>query len=115
MSDQVVIRDDLKFAGQGVRIVSQGNLKIECEFEGDVTGAEVVISEQAKVKGIVAGESVIVLGKIFGGIRGKTVTLKSSARVEGDIHHVSLTIEEGAELAGRSRQSASGFAHTLPT
>ena len=51
MSDRcgvVVIKDDLKFAGQRVKIVSQGKLQIDCEFEGDVTGTEVVISEQAK-------------------------------------------------------------------
>ena len=41
MSDRcgvVVIKDDLKFAGQRVKIVSQGKLQIDCEFEGDVTG-----------------------------------------------------------------------------
>ena len=63
MSDQcgvVVIKDDLKFAGQRVKIVSRSKLQIDCEFEGDVTGPEVVISEQGKVKGIVAGERVTV-------------------------------------------------------
>jgi cytoskeletal protein CcmA (bactofilin family) len=103
MSDQrgvVVIKDDLKFAGQRVKIVSRSKLQIDCEFEGDVTGPEVVISEQGKVKGIVAGERVTVRGKIFGGIRGKAVDLKSSAHVVGDIHHTSLAIEKGAEVTG---------------
>ena len=108
MSDRcgvVVIKDDLKFAGQRVKIVSQGKLQIDCEFEGDVTGTEVVISEQGKVRGTVAGERVTVLGKIFGGIRGKAVELKCSAHVEGDIHHTSLSIEKGAEVTGRCRLS----------
>src|SRR5436190_4878046 len=108
MSDRcgvVVIKDDLKFAGQRVKIVSQGKLQIDCEFEGDVTGTEVVISEQGKVRGTVAGERVTVLGKIFGGIRGKAIDLKSSARVEGEIHHTSLSIEKGAEVTGRCRQT----------
>ena len=49
------------------------------------------------------------LGKVVGGIRGKTVALMSSARVEGEIHHNSLTIAKGAELTGRCRQNeASG-------
>jgi cytoskeletal protein CcmA (bactofilin family) len=106
MSDQrgvVVIKDDLKFAGQRVKIVSRGKLQIDCEFEGDVTGTEVVISGQAKVRGTVAGERVTVRGKIFGGIRGKAVDLKSSAHVVGDIHHTSLAIENGAEFSGRCR------------
>src|SRR6516225_6839600 len=107
MSDQcgVVIKDDLKFAGEHVTIVSQSKIQIDCEFEGDVTGPEVIVSERGKVRGIVAGDRVTVLGRIVGGIRGKWVTLMSSAYVEGDVHHASLVIENGAELAGRCRQS----------
>jgi cytoskeletal protein CcmA (bactofilin family) len=33
-----------------------------------------------------------------------SVALQSSARVEGDIHHMSLTIEQGAEFDGRCRR-----------
>src|SRR5262245_28608780 len=110
MSEQVIISKDLKFAGQQVKIVSQGKLRIDCEFEGDVTGAEVIVSERGKVRGTVAGESVIVLGKIIGGIRGKAVDLRSSAHVEGDIHHTSLSVEKGAEITGRCRLSgATGY------
>ena len=99
----VVIRDDLKFSGQHVKIVSQGKIQIDCEFEGDVAGTEVVISEHAKVRGTVAGDQAIVLGRIVGVIRGKTVALRSSAQVKGDIHHASLAIEPGAEIDGRCR------------
>jgi cytoskeletal protein CcmA (bactofilin family) len=35
-----------------------------------------------------------------------TVALQASARVEGDIHHMSLAIEEGAEFDGRCRRPA---------
>jgi len=107
MSDQcgVVIKDDLKFAGESVSIVSQSKIQIDCEFEGDVIGPEVVVSERGEVRGIVAGDRVIVLGRIVGGIRGKWVTLMSSAYVEGDIHHALLVIEKGAGFAGRCRQS----------
>jgi cytoskeletal protein CcmA (bactofilin family) len=34
------------------------------------------------------------------------VALQSSARVEGDIHHMSLVIEQGAEFDGRCRRPA---------
>ena len=43
---EMVISRDLKFAGRDVKIVSQGKLKVDCEFEGDVAGTEVVISER---------------------------------------------------------------------
>ena len=102
---EVVIKDDMRIAGERVKIVSQNKIQIDCEFEGDVTGPEVVVSERGKVTGNVAGDRVIVLGKIVGEIRGKMVALLSTAHVEGDIHHASLAIDEGAEFAGRCRHT----------
>jgi cytoskeletal protein CcmA (bactofilin family) len=101
-----VIGNDLKIIGQGLKIFSQGTLQVDGEIEGDVGGAEVIIGERGKVSGTVAAERVIVRGTISGVIRGATVTLQSSSHVEGDIHHVSLAIEQGAEFDGRCRRAA---------
>jgi cytoskeletal protein CcmA (bactofilin family) len=101
-----VIGNDLKIIGQGLKIISQGTLQVDGEIEGDVGGAEVIIGEQGKVSGTVAAERVIVRGTISGVIRGAAVTLQSSSHVEGDIHHVSLAIEQGAEFDGRCRRAA---------
>jgi cytoskeletal protein CcmA (bactofilin family) len=99
-----VIGNDLKIIGQGLKIISQGTLQVDGEVEGDVGGSEVIIGEKGKVTGTVAAERVIVRGQISGVIRGVTVTLQSSSRVEGDIHHMSLAIEQGAEFDGRCRR-----------
>jgi cytoskeletal protein CcmA (bactofilin family) len=99
-----VISNDLRIIGQGLKIISQGTLQVDGEVEGDVAGAEVIIGEQGKVTGTVAADRVIVRGRISGVIRGMTVALQSSARVEGDIHHMSLAIEQGAEFDGRCRR-----------
>ena len=99
-----MIGNDLKIIGQGLKIISQGTLQVDGEVEGDVGGSEVIIGEKGKVTGTVAAERVIVRGKISGVIRGVTVTLQSSSRVEGDIHHMSLAIEQGAEFDGRCRR-----------
>jgi len=101
-----VIGNDLKIIGQGLKIISQGTLQVDGEIEGDVGGAEVIIGEKGKVTGTVAAERVIVRGQISGVIRGITVTLQASSRVEGDIHHMSLAIEQGAEFDGRCRRPA---------
>jgi cytoskeletal protein CcmA (bactofilin family) len=101
-----VIGNDLRIIGQGLKIISQGTLQVDGEVEGDVGGSEVIIGEQGKVTGTVAAERVIVRGKISGVIRGVTVTLQSSSKVEGDIHHMSLAIEQGAEFDGRCRRPA---------
>src|SRR4051812_1382989 len=101
-----VIGNDLKIIGQGLKIISQGTLQVDGEVEGDVGGSEVIIGEKGKVTGTVAAEQVIVRGQICGVIRGVTVTLQASSRVEGDIHHMSLAIEQGAEFDGRCRRPA---------
>jgi len=105
-SEKSVISNDLKIIGQGLKIISQGTLQVDGEVEGDVAGAEIIIGEQGKVTGTVTAERVIVRGRTSGVIRAMTVSLQASARVEGDIHHMSLAIEEGAEFDGRCRRPA---------
>ena len=102
-----VISNDLKILGQDLKIISRGTLQVDGEIEGDVAGAEIIIGEQGKVNGTVAAERVIVRGKTSGVIRAMTVALQASARVEGDIHHVSLAIEQGAQFDGRCRRFSS--------
>jgi cytoskeletal protein CcmA (bactofilin family) len=103
-NNKSVISNDLKIIGQGLKIITQGSLQVDGEVEGDVRGNEVIIGEKGRVTGTVAAERVIVRGTISGVIRGMTVTLQASSRVEGDIHHMSLAIEQGAEFDGRCRR-----------
>src|SRR4029079_2207629 len=101
-----VIGNDLKIIGQGLKIISQGTLQVDGGVEGDVGGSEVIIGEKGRVTGTVAAERVIVRGQISGVIRGVTVTLQGSSQGEGDIPHMSLAIEQGAEFDGRCRRPA---------
>jgi cytoskeletal protein CcmA (bactofilin family) len=101
-----VISSDLKIIGQDLKIISRGTLQIDGEIEGNVAGAEIIVGEHGKVTGTIAAERVIVRGRISGVIRALTVALQSSARVEGDIDHMSLAIEQGAEFDGRCRRPA---------
>jgi cytoskeletal protein CcmA (bactofilin family) len=101
-----VIGNDLTIIGHGLKIISQGVLQVDGEIEGDVRAAEVIVGEQGKVTGMVAGQQVIVRGKVSGVICGKTVALQTSSIVEGDIHHMSFTIEQGAIFDGSSRRAA---------
>ena len=71
---------------------------------GDVVGSEVIIGEKGRVTGVVSGESVIVRGEVAGTIRGLRVVLQSGAKVEGDVHHQVLSVEQGAFLDGRVRR-----------
>jgi len=105
-AEKSVISNDLKIIGQGLKIISRGTLQVDGEVEGDVAGAEIIIGELGQVTGTVSAERVVVRGRTSGVIRAMTVTLQASARVEGDIHHMSLAIEEGAEFDGRCKRPA---------
>ena len=99
-----IIGNDLTIVGQGLRIITQGTLQVDGKVEGDVVGKEVIVGDKGAVTGVVSGENVIVRGAVNGTIRALKVALQSSARVEGDVHHQQLTVEEGAQLDGRVRR-----------
>ena len=101
-----IIGNDLTIVGQGLRIITRGTLQVDGKVDGDVVGMEVVVGERGCVTGVVSAETVAVRGRVNGTIRGATVTLHSSAHVEGDVHHKQLAIEEGAHLDGSVRRPA---------
>ena len=103
--EKSVIGNDLKIVGQGLKIISRGILQVDGEIEGDVMAAEVVVGEKGKVTGMVAGQQVVIRGTVSGIICGKTVALQALSQVEGDIHHMSFAIEQGAQFEGRSRRA----------
>ena len=104
--EKSVIGNDLKIIGQGLKIIGRGVLQVDGEIEGDVQAVEVIIGEQGKVTGMVAGEQVVVRGKVSGVVCAKSVMLQASSEVQGDIHHMSFAIEQGALFEGRSRRAA---------
>jgi len=105
--EKSVIGNDLKIIGQGLKIISRGILQVDGEIEGDVQAAEVIVGEKGKVTGMVAGRQVVVRGTVSGVICGQTVALQASSQVDGDIHHMSFAIEQGAQFEGRSRRARS--------
>jgi cytoskeletal protein CcmA (bactofilin family) len=103
--EKSIIGNDLKIIGQGLRIIGRGILQVDGEIEGDVHAAEVIVGEKGQVTGMVAGRQVVVRGKVSGVICGQTVALQASSQVDGDIHHMSFAIEQGAQFDGRSRRA----------
>ena len=84
---------------------SRGILQVDGEIEGDVQAAEVIVGEQGQVSGMVAGRQVVVRGKVSGVICAQAVALQASSQVDGDVHHMSFAIEQGAHFEGRSRRA----------
>ena len=99
-----VIGKDMSIEGQTITVRCKGSLRVNGVIEADLHCAELVVGEEAVVKGSIAADTVRVFGQVNGAILGANVVLHQSAQVEGDIHSQSLTIEQGASFDGRSRK-----------
>ena len=97
-----LIGADLSITGN---LESKGEVQIEGEIQGDVHARRIVIGERARIIGALIAEEVVVRGSVQGSIRGNAVTFQSSSRIEGDVFHKSLAIEQGAYFEGKSRRS----------
>jgi cytoskeletal protein CcmA (bactofilin family) len=99
---KTVIAKGLKIEG---RVTAEGLVEVNGQIDGELHGRSLIISRGAYVKGVVSADRVVVDGTIEGPIKGGEVILKSQAHVIGDIHHQSLSIENGASFEGRSVQT----------
>lgn len=96
---------DLTIVGQQVQIISQSRLLIDGEVHGNINGRDIVVGEHGRVTGTIVAQTVEVRGMVNGAIKGGTVTLMPTARVDGDITKMSLIISEGAHLDGNVRRA----------
>jgi cytoskeletal protein CcmA (bactofilin family) len=100
-----VIGTDLTILGEKITIISQNRLQIDGDVRGDVNGRQVVIGEEGSVIGTICAEAIEVKGGVRGAIRANSVTVQPTAVVEGDVHHVTLSIAEGAQFDGRVKRA----------
>lgn len=84
---------------------SSGEVQLDGALEGDIKAATLIVGEKASVKGEIICESVVVRGRVEGGIRAKQVALAATAHIVGDILHSSLSVESGAHFEGNCRHS----------
>lgn len=92
-----VLSTDLVVTGN---LKTTGDIQIEGTVKGDVHAHQLTVGEKATVTGEVAGDDVVITGRIQGRVRGLKIRLTSTARVEGDIIHKTLAIESGAQFEG---------------
>ena len=96
ISADVVLRGNINSAGE---------VQLDGVLEGDMKASTLIVGEKASVKGEIACESVVVRGRVEGGIRAKQVALAATAHIIGDILHSSLSVESGAHFEGNCRHS----------
>jgi cytoskeletal protein CcmA (bactofilin family) len=97
ISPEMTVRGNLK---------SSGRLRVEGTVTGDIEVDHLVIAAGAEVQGEITVQVAEISGAMTGQIRGRDITLKSSARVSGDIHYEILTMEPKAEFDGQCRRTS---------
>ncbi len=86
------------------------DLHVDGKIEGDISCAALVQGESSEIQGSIKAESARMSGKLVGSIYARELVILRSARVEGDVHYDTLTIEQGAEVDGRLSHKAPGQA-----
>ena len=93
-----IISADLTIRGT---LISERDVHLAGRVEGDIRVANLVLNEQAYVKGDVYAEEVIVKGRVEGSIRARKVHLTATANVSGDVMQGGLlAIDFGASFEG---------------
>jgi cytoskeletal protein CcmA (bactofilin family) len=82
-------------------ISASTDLHIDGRVEGDISCSTLVQGESSEVTGAIKAECARLSGIVRGSIVARELVILSSARIHGDVHYDSLTIEQGAQVDGR--------------
>jgi cytoskeletal protein CcmA (bactofilin family) len=85
------------------KIVCKGLIRVHGLVEGELNASSALIADGARVQGDVVAKELTIGGHVKGNIHGLRVKLLSTAVVEGEIFHRSLSIDENAWFEGYSR------------
>lgn len=99
-----VIVEGSKIVGD---FIAESNVRIDGEIQGNVSSsAKVVIGRTGIINGNLVCEDSDVEGKIDGVLKVENLlTLRSTAKVVGEITTAKIQIEEGAEFSGNCKMS----------
>ena len=83
-------------------LASDGDVQLDGALRGDMRVAHLTVGETGQVEGAITADAVEIRGRVAGTITAKAVRLYATAQVDGDITHVQLAIDAGAQFVGRS-------------
>ena len=93
-----ILSGNLRVTGS---LVTEGDIQIDGVVEGDVTSGSVTVGSSGRVVGEIRSDTARILGRVQGRISARSVILMSTAHVEGDVLHETISIENGAKIDGR--------------
>jgi cytoskeletal protein CcmA (bactofilin family) len=87
---------------EGNLTIPEGLTRIDGEVIGNIKGnGGLIIGEKGSVKGDLSVENVVVYGKVHGNIRARSLEIRTSGRVDGDVQVQELMVEKGAMYNGK--------------
>jgi len=95
----VVIRGD---------IAASAGVHVDGTVHGDIACTSLVQGEASRIEGAIEAESARLAGTVRGTITVRELVILKSARIEGDVQYDRLTVEHGANVAGRFAPAARG-------
>lgn len=104
--EKKIEEDNYTFLGKGVDFKGNakfdGTVRIDGQFEGEITTADtLIVGENAVIKGVISVGVILSSGKIEGKITAsKKVQLMKPAVLIGEIHSPSFSMEEGVLFHG---------------
>lgn len=98
--------------GAGTRVEGNirftGGLRIDGEVKGNIEAAEsassstLVLSEQARIEGLVNVAHFVVNGTVVGPVTvSESLEMQSKARIVGDVEYTLIEMHQGAVIEGR--------------
>lgn len=103
MSDSVT-----NFLAAGIEVIGTIRFTSDMRIDGKVNGeiispsGNVTIGDSAQITGDITATTVKVMGNVEGKITATHTELKTQSHVVGDIKTTTLSVEQGAQIAGRT-------------
>jgi len=95
----IVVDPDTLMRGD---LVAAGRVMFDGWIEGQIICSRLEVGSDGYVLGNVAAKELFVAGQIVGTIVAEAVHLLKGAFVEGDVHHLTLSLDPTATLTGRA-------------
>lgn len=97
----LIIEADMVVQGQ---LTIVGTVLVEGRFEGTLVCSRLEIGVDGYVLGHAISNEIDIAGQVVGSVTGRTVYLRDTALVEGEVRHEQLRMDEAAALVGESKR-----------
>lgn len=82
-------------------VEASADLHIDGTVEGDIVCTALVQGSSGRIVGSITADGARLAGTLEGTITVRELVVLKTARIDGDVHYETLTIEQGATVNGR--------------